>query len=128
MPTLAGAFATLPPVKHNAIMLLLLMALLWQGLAIARPGTLTNAAVDLDHAMLHWVGEGHHHRGDSYHLDDSDESARHLVLDQAGVSALPVEDSLHVPVVGSDSVTLDEARPGPQPFLKGPLRPPRLIT
>ncbi|MBP6901154.1 MAG: hypothetical protein KBC73_13755 [Burkholderiaceae bacterium] len=63
----------------------MLFALLWQSLALARPGSTVNALVDAEHAALHWQEEGHHHHDDgSYHQDDSAESVQHALGDSLG--------------------------------------------
>jgi hypothetical protein len=110
------------------MILLVLAAMLWQGFASARPGSSINVLLDAQHAALHWQGEGHHHHegdGDSYHLDDSEESASHLALDQSGVTAFHMPQAASFAALGSGAVLVGEARAGPSPFLDGPLRPPR---
>ncbi|MEQ1683163.1 MAG: hypothetical protein ABL916_05905 [Burkholderiaceae bacterium] len=110
-----------------AVLLVLLFAMLWQSVALARVGPTVNALADLEHAALHWQEEGHHHHDDgSYHLDDSIESAQHLASDHLSASLAMAAPSSHTfPALGS-------AAPGglhetlvPTPTLDGLLRPPR---
>ena len=81
--------------------------MLWQSVALARPGSTVNVLSDLAHAALHWQQEGHHHHDDgSFHLDDSPASAFHLLGDHLTVTTalLPsqqnVDESLPVVVSG----------------------------
>jgi hypothetical protein len=106
----------------------MLFAMLWQSVALARPGSTVNVVADLEHAALHWQEEGHHHHDDgSLHLDDSQASTFHVLSDHLTVTtALLPASSHHFPASAS-------ARPGglrdasmPDPFLDGLLRPPRL--
>lgn len=107
----------------------MLIAMLWQSLALARAGSTVNAVADLQHAALHWQDEGHHHHDDgAYHLDDSDESTRHLMADHSPVSALLAAAPPAVAFLGGGSPGMREARASPHPFLDGPLRPPRLTA
>jgi hypothetical protein len=116
-------------VKKTGVLVALLMAMLWQSVALARVGSTVNALADLQHASLHRQDEGHHHHDDgSYHLDDSDESARHLMADHSPASAILASASPAVAFLGGGSHGMREARAGPHPFLDGPLRPPRLTA
>ncbi|EHR71570.1 hypothetical protein BurJ1DRAFT_2744 [Burkholderiales bacterium JOSHI_001] len=113
--------------RRSAVLLVMLFAMLWQSVALARPGSTVNALADLEHAALHWQEEGHHHHEDgSYHLDDSNESVQHVLIDHVSVTAaILITPSHEFPPLGS-------AVPGglreasvPEPDLEGPLRPPR---
>jgi hypothetical protein len=113
--------------RRSAILLIMLFAMLWQSAALARPGSTINVLTDLKHAALHWQEEAHHHHEDgSYHLDDSNESAQHVLSDHVNATvALMVASSYDFPHLGS-------AAPGglhdtlvPNPTLDGLLRPPR---
>ena len=44
------------------VLLVMLFAVLWQMVAVARPGSTLNALADLEHSALHWQDEGHHHK------------------------------------------------------------------
>jgi hypothetical protein len=117
----------LQPMRRSAILIAMLFAMLWQSMALARGGLAVSALADLEHAVLHWQDEAHHHHDDgSFHVGDSEESARHLMADHVSVPAL----LLNAP---APLLRLDEDAPGlwgvhvrPHPFLDGPLRPPRL--
>lgn len=106
----------------------MLLAMLWQSVALARPGSTVNVLADIEHAALHWQEEGHHHHDDgSFHLDDSQASTFHVLSDNlTATTALLPASPHHFPPCAS-------ARPGglhdtpiPGPFLDGLLRPPRL--
>lgn len=105
----------------------MLVAMLGQSVALARPGSAATVIADLEHAGLHWQEEGHHHHDDgAYHMDDSNESAQHVLGDHVNpTAALMVASSRDFPALGS-------AAPGglhktlvPDPTLDGLLRPPR---
>lgn len=105
----------------------MLLAMLWQSVALARVGSTVNALANLEHATLHWQEEGHHHHEDgSYHLDDSNESAQHVVTDHLSASLAMAAPYSH------DFSPLGSTAPGglheavvPSPTLDGLLRPPR---
>jgi hypothetical protein len=113
--------------RRSALLLVVLFAMLWQSVAMARPGSTVNALADLEHATLHWQGEGHHHHEDgSYHLDDSNASIQHLVTDHLSVSlALAVATSHDFPPLGSAAPSDLNGTLVPDPALDGLLRPPR---
>ena len=101
--------------------------MLWQSVALARVGSTVNVLADLEHAALHWQEEGHHHHDDgSYHLDDSNDSAHHVLSDHVTATTALLVTALH------DFPPLGSAAPGglhepcvPDPTLDGLLRPPR---
>jgi hypothetical protein len=83
-------------IHRAAVLVVMLFAMLWQSMALARVGSSVNVLADPDHAALHWQEEGHHHNEDgSYHLDDSHESAQHLADDHLSASLPMVAMSLH---------------------------------
>lgn len=113
--------------RRSAILFFMLFAMLWQSVAMARLGSTVNAMVDPEHASLHWQEAGHHHHGDdSYHLDDSNESVQHVVMDHTSSSAVWMAlSSPHFPPQG---LTVPKDHPRalvPDPDLDGLLRPPR---
>jgi hypothetical protein len=114
--------------RRTALLVTLLIAMLWQSVAMARPGSSINALADSAHAALHLAEEGHHHHDDgSFHLDESIESVQHLMADHASAAtALLAMDSTGVPHAGSESPEVLRAHTRPQPFLDGLLRPPRI--
>jgi len=131
MPHRAPGFKSLrytpPAMRRSAVLFVMLFAMLWQSVALARVGSTVNALADLEHAALHWQEKAHHHHDDgSYHLDDSKESTQHVLTDHmSSTAALMVALSQDFPLQGS-------AAPGglhdtvvPNPTLDGLLRPPR---
>ena len=113
--------------RLTAVLLVMLFAMLWQSVALARVGSTVNVLADLEHAALHWQEEGHHHHDDgSYHLDDSNASAQHVLSDHvSATAALMVAASHDFPPLGSAAPSgLHETRV-PDPTLDGLLRPPR---
>jgi len=105
----------------------MLVAMLWQSVVMARIGSTVNALTDKEHAALHWQEEGHHHHEDgSYHLDDSNESALHVVMDHLSPSLAMATPSSHdFPPLGSAAPVGLHETPVPNPTLDGLLRPPR---
>ncbi|MDO9093869.1 MAG: hypothetical protein Q7U99_14680 [Rubrivivax sp.] len=106
----------------------MLLALFWQSVALARPGSTVNALADMAHAALHWQEEGHHHHEDgSYHLDDSNESVQHVLSDHLSATVALLATASHaLPSLGSAAPGGLHRAPVPDPALEGLLRPPRL--
>lgn len=118
---------TLLEMRRSAVLLVMLFVMLWQSVALARPGSTVNVLADIEHAALHWQAQGHHHHHDgSFHLDDSQASTLHLLSDHLTVTtALLPAVSPHFPAsTSAPPGGLHEARV-PDPFLDGLLRPPR---
>jgi hypothetical protein len=113
--------------RRSAILLVMLFAMLWQPVAMACLGSTVNAPADLEHATMHWQGEGHHHHEDgSYHLDDSNESMQHAVTDHLSASlALAASNSHDFVPLGSAAPSGLHATLVSDPALDGLLRPPR---
>ena len=112
---------------RRATAVLLLLALLWQSVAVAAPGWAFAQVQDLAHSSLHWSEDAHHHHEDgSYHQDDSAESVQHVIAD-AGLHAATLLASARSDFSGLDAsspaMTTDAVRP--PPYLDGPHRPPR---
>ena len=114
--------------RRSAIALVMLFAMLWQSVAMARAGSTVHALADMAHAALHWHETGHHHQDDgSYHLDDSIESVQHVVMDHLNAAlGLVTLSSQEFPRLRSAAPDGLHVRPMPNPALDGPLRPPRL--
>ncbi len=114
--------------RRATILLVMLFAMLWQSVAMARIGSTVNALADLQHASLHWQGEAHHHHEDgSYHQDDSKESMQHVVTDHVNASLALTAGSLHdFTPLGSVAPEALRERLVPNPAVDGLLRPPRL--
>jgi len=109
------------------LLFVMLTAMLWQSVAMARIGSTVNALADIEHAALHWQEKGHHHHEDgSYHLDDSKESVQHVVTDHLSASLeMAAPSSHHFSPLGSAAPCGLHETPVPNPTLDGPLRPPR---
>ena len=113
--------------RRSAVLLVMLFAMLWQSVALARVGLTVDVLADLEHATLHWQEEGHHHHEDgSYHQDDSNESAQHVIMDHVHASLVLASARTH------DFPTLGSVAPGglhetlvPALTLDGLLRPRR---
>lgn len=113
--------------RRSAVLLVVLFAMLWQSVALARPGSTVNVLVDLEHAALHWQEEGHHHHEDgSYQLDDSQASTFHLLSDHLTLTTalLPAIAHHFPPGACARPAGVHDASV-PDPCLDGPLRPPR---
>lgn len=113
--------------RRSAVLFVMLFAMLWQSIAMARAGSTMHALADLEHAALHWQEEGHHHHEDgSYHLDDSSASAQHVLSDHvSATAALMVAASHDFPPLGSAAPGGLHEKVVPDPALDGLLRPPR---
>lgn len=124
----AACFLYTPaPMRRSAVLLVMLIAMLWQSLALARVGSTVNALADRGHTALHWQEAGHHHHEDgSYHLDESKESAQHLLVDQvSATTALMFAASHGFPPLGAAAPSGRHDKTVPSPTLDGLLRPPR---
>jgi hypothetical protein len=113
--------------RRTAVLVVMLFAMLWQSVALARVGSTVNVLADIAHTALHWQEEGHHHHEDgSYHLDDSSESVQHVLSDNVSATvALLVAAPQDPPHPGSAVPAGLHQAPVPDPSLEGPLRPPR---
>jgi hypothetical protein len=113
--------------RRSAVLLVVLFAMLWQAMAVARAGSTTNSPADMEHAALHWQEKSHHHHEDgSYHLDDSIASAQHVLSDHVSATVgLVVTPSHHFPTLGSAAPRGLHETLVPSPTLDGLLRPPR---
>ena len=124
----AAASVHCDPMRRSAVAVVMLFAMLWQSVALARVGSTINVLADLEHAALHWQEERHHHHDDgSFHLDDSNESVQHVTGDQVSTTtALLHACSYDFPPRAALSPRSLRDAPASPPFLEGPLRPPRL--
>jgi hypothetical protein len=117
------------PVNRLATLIVLVLSLLCQAAAFARPGSAVNLLADAGHAVAHWQDEAHQHDDDGgWHVDDSDEAVGHVMADHCCGMALAHVVPLQWPELAA-------ASPGPHtvathrpPFLDGPLRPPRTLA
>lgn len=112
---------------RSARVFVLLLALIWQCVALASPVVNQGQAEDWLHKATHEHGVEHHHHDDgSLHHEDSGSTARHLHCDL---------DSSPAGLLAADAGSLDVAQSradlsplqcaGPLPFLEGLLRPPQ---
>ena len=118
----------LTQMRRSAVLFIILFGMLWQSLALARVGSSVNVLADAAHAALHWQGENHHHHADgTYHLDDSKESAQHVVTDHLSASlAMTTPSSQNFAPLGSAAPRGLHETSVPNPTLDGLLRPPRV--
>lgn len=116
--------------KQKAVLFVMLFAMLWQAVALARVGSTVNALADSAHVALHWQDEDHHHHDDgSYHLDTSDASTQHMVSDHVSATvALMISVAHDFLSPGSAAPRSVHATAVPNPPLDGLLRPPRSHT
>jgi hypothetical protein len=116
-----------------AVLVVLLMAMLWQSVAMARIGSSVNVLADAAHAALHWHAEGHHHHDDgTYHVDhsgdpgDAAEAAQHVLADPvSATTALLMAHAPGFPSSGSSRPVVEPPAARPDHPLDGLLRPPR---
>lgn len=115
------------PMQRQAVLFIMLFAVLWQSLALARVGSTVNVLSDAPHTALHWAEAAHHHLDDgSYQVDDSKESAQHLLSDHIGASAALLATGSHdfaAPLSAAPGSAHETCVPNPVP--EGLLRPPR---
>ena len=113
--------------RRTAVLLVMLLAMFWQSVALARLGSTVNALADREHTALHWHEVGHHHLDDgSLQLDDSKESAQHVLSDHLSATAALLVPTAHdFPSLGSVAPADLHATRVPNPTLDGLLRPPR---
>lgn len=115
------------------VLVVLLVAMLWQTLAMARVGSSVNVLADPAHAALHWHEEGHHHHDDgTYHVDHSGdagdvaEAVQHVLSDPVSApTALLTAQVPGFPASGSSRPVAEPAALWPDHLLDGLLRPPR---
>ncbi len=119
---------TVAAMRRSTVLLVMLFAMLWQSVALARIGSTVNSLVDREHTALHWQEEGHHHHEDgSYHLSSSNDAVQHVLGDHVSATLAVMVAASHdfLPLAGSAAPGgLHEARV-PNPTLDGLLRPPR---
>jgi len=113
--------------RRFPVLFIVLIAMLWQSVAMASHGSTVNFLADREHAALHWQGKGHHHHDDgSLQVDDSNESAQHVITDHPSASlAVVVPSSHNLPALASAAPGGLHAPHVPKPTLDGLLRPPR---
>ncbi len=106
--------------------LFLILAMVWQTLAVLGPWVISSRSAEVEHMALHGQDASHHHHDDqALHLDEQEAGPQHLHAD-SGLSASGLIPSAAIslgfekspaPVVHTDVAR----RP---PFIEGLLRPP----
>ena len=87
--------------------MILLFAMLWHSVALARAWALLGTVADFSHFELHWHDEGHHHHdGGANHVDDSTESVQHVASDHVTASTLAVRNVVGIALVQTQKVAL----------------------
>jgi hypothetical protein len=120
-------------VRKTATSILLVLCLAWQSVAIAAQALAPALSDELAHSALHIMGLSHHHHDSqhdhgTFHIDNSDESADHVLADHFNSSALLPEAGSSVSPSGGCAPGVNDVRTPPHPLLEGPLRPPRLTA
>ncbi|MDP3699406.1 MAG: hypothetical protein Q8R72_00710 [Hylemonella sp.] len=117
--------------RKRLIALLLVLLNVWQvASAAGLPQLLAAQGQALDHAVMHWQGEAHHHDDHGVvHADGSQDSIQHMMADCC---------FHHLAVFQAPSVVALESLPQqvaqtaqpvpPPPHLDGLRRPPRLLS
>ncbi|MBT9528525.1 MAG: hypothetical protein IV105_24960 [Rhizobacter sp.] len=91
------------------------------------PGQADSLTLEIDHALVHQSGQGHHHDDTlAFQLDDDDAPLPHAHHDTGHHSALPL-DILDMRLPSAEPSVRVAFMGGrlPNPHLEGPLRPPR---
>lgn len=90
------------------------------------PGQSDALTLEIDHALVHQSGQGHHHDDTLAFQFDDDAPLPHAHHDTGHPSALPLASpDLHLPSVQPSAHLSRPAGRLPDPHLEGPLRPPR---
>ena len=107
--------------------LLLMLAVVWQTVALFTPWVSSHWAAELDHMAVHTQGDGHHHHADqTLHLDDNDAGLMHQHTDTSTHSlGLWQDTTLHFISASRSAVVSRADALGPPPHLDGLLRPPQ---
>ena len=117
-------------VRTRFIALLLVLMNLWQvASAAGLPQFMAAQGEALEHTLMHWQGEAHHHSSDgSIHADESGDSSAHMMADcclhHFGVVAATVLVTLEP--LPQHVAQAPQAVP-PPPYLDGLRRPPRSL-
>ncbi len=114
--------------RRAAVVLALILAVGFQGFALASRILATDRGGDTAHAMLHADGVSHHHDDHgAVHQDGSDDSRQHVQHDGCThfSAALPAAISPAAPPLASCALAHAVDRRHDTPFLEGLKRPPR---
>jgi hypothetical protein len=110
----------------------LITCLFWQSFAHAGAQVWMSEGEDVVHAVMHFVGEGHHHddHDGGFHQDDSPASNQHAMADACVFApTLPVTTGQQVLLATAPDVpAIEQLTPPIQPFLQGLERPPKSIN
>lgn len=112
-------------VRRWFVLVLLALQLL-PALALV-PGQAKALTLEIDHALVHQSGEGHHHDDTlAFEFDDDGAAVPHAHHDTGHHSALPLDiPDLRLPSVEPSAQRMFLGSRLPDPHLEGPLRPPR---
>lgn len=90
------------------------------------PGQASALTLDIDHALVHQMGQGHHH-DETLAIQEGDDGALpHAHHDAGHHSALPLTIlDLRLPSSEPSAPVMFLGGWLPEPHLEGPLRPPR---
>lgn len=109
------------------IPILLIIAMSWQSVAFAGQVLVSQTGDAVEHALLHWTSEMHHHDDhDKVHKDLSIESTCHLVADSCHHAPFVLAEPTQItPVAQLCEVQVAIVICHSDPFLQGIMRPPR---
>ncbi len=112
---------------RRLIPILLIIAMSWQSLAFAGQMLVAEAQDELEHAVLHWNSEMHHHDDqDRVHKDSSSDSKRHLVVDNCHNAPFVLTEHAEQNPIAQHGEALSAIFVcPPDPFPQGIKRPPR---
>ena len=117
--------------SRRFVHLFLMLCMCWQSLAFAGVGVLVVDAHEVEHEMLHFEGEAHHHdeHDGDFHQDDSPASVKHAMTDACVFApVLPGSVAALVLSAPADLPSAALSSEPPLPFLSGPERPPKTLT
>jgi hypothetical protein len=113
---------------NRRAIVLLMIAVLWQSMALVGYGLPKGRIGGLHHHhALHGQAKAHHHHSDgSMKVDKSAKSVLHLAGDQLNQAPIqPAVPALAALALASEAPHASGSRAAPNPFIEGPLRPPR---
>jgi hypothetical protein len=117
-------------VHHRLFVALVVLSILWNGVAGATQSGLADAAHDIGHAELHLKKVKHHHHEDGhYQIDESRSSVAHITADasHANLAIGGSEARILVPRLGAPP-PMFLGRWHSSPYLPPLQRPPRPLT
>ncbi len=113
--------------RHRLISILMIIAMSWQSFAFAGQVLVSDATDEVEHALLHWKSEMHHHDDQNkVHKDSSIESTCHLAADSCHHAPFVLAEPVQItPVAQRCEVQVAIVICHSDPFLQGIRRPPR---